>query len=52
MTKTITSKKSGKGKSAAFDKAAVFAELFKKYDYRANGDLVTHRINFELAMGL
>ncbi len=46
-TKTITSKK-----SAAFDKAAVFAALFKKYDYRANGDLITHRINFELAMGL
>ena len=36
---------------AAFDRAAVFAALFKKYDYRANGDLVTHRINFEITLG-
>jgi len=46
-TKTITSKK-----SATFDKAAIFAALFAKYDYRANGTLVAHRIYWELGMGL
>jgi len=46
-TKTTTSKK-----SATFDKAAIFAALFKKYDYRANGTLVAHRLNWELSMGL
>jgi hypothetical protein len=35
MKKTTTSKKSGKGKK--FNKAAVFAALFKKYDYRWQG---------------
>ena len=52
QTTTTQAAKSGRGKSEAFDKAAVFAALFAKYDYRANGQYRSQYLYWELSMGL